>query len=232
VTKPVKGLKAATSSIPIVFTNVTDPVGSGFVETLSRPGGNITGFTDMDPAIAGKWVELLKEVAPHIKHAAMMFNPETAPFAKPYFRAFEDAGQQYGLPTRYATVESKEQYPTIIEGCSQPPLTGLVVIDDGLFNRNKELVIRLAAEHRVPAIYNHAAYVTAGGLISYGIDIMALYRQSVSYIHRILSGEKPSDLPVQLPTKYLMTVNTKAADALGIKLSANILAQADYLVER
>lgn len=230
-TLAVKGLAAAASSIPIVFTNVTDPVGSGFAETLPRPGGNITGFTDMDPAIAGKWVELLKEVAPRIEQVAMMFNPETAPFAKPYFRAFENAGQQYGLSIRYATVETKDQYPATIQRCSQPPLTGLIVIDDGLFNRNKDRVIGLATEHRVPAIHNHAAYVRAGGLISYGVDIVALYRQTMSYIHRILSGEKPGELPIQMPTRYLTTVNTKAAEAIGIRLSASLLARADDLVE-
>jgi putative ABC transport system substrate-binding protein len=226
-------LMAATKTVPIVFANVTDPVSSGLVASLARPGGNVTGFTDGDPAIAGKWVQLLRELVPDLRTVVMIHSQKgVGPYLAQYKAAFEDTAVHLGLTRRAENIEAVADYASVLDRCGREGRCAAVMVDDAMFAGNTGEVVRLAQAHKVPAIYTNQGYViTSGGLIAYGVTLVALYDQAIGYVDRILKGEKPGDLPVQMPTTFNLTVSLKAAAAIGIEVPSSILAQADRVVD-
>jgi putative ABC transport system substrate-binding protein len=232
-TPVVAALQRETRTIPIVFTIVSDPVGSGFVASLPRPGGNITGFVNIEASLSGKWIELLKEVMPRATHAKLMFNPETATYFAFYQRPFEDAARANGVEPIAAPVHGAADIERVFESLRDQPTAGLVLLPDifVLSRGNIDLINSLAIRFRVPTVYPYRYMVAAGGLISYGVDIVDLFRRVPSYVDRVLKGTKPADLPVQLPTKFELAVNLKTAKALGLDVPPTLLAQADEVIE-
>jgi putative tryptophan/tyrosine transport system substrate-binding protein len=232
-TPVVAALQRETRAIPIVFIIVSDPVGSGFVGSLPRPGGNITGFINIEASLSGKWIEMLKEIVPRLTRAALMFNPETAPYFTFYQQPFEAAARSNGIEPITAPVHTAIDIERIIANFDNGPNAGLVVMPDTFMTTrpNVDLVVSLAARNRVPAIYPYRFMVNAGGLISYGIDNTDLFKRAPTYIDRILKGANPADLPVQLPTKFEMAINLKTAKALGIDIPATLLGRADEVIE-
>jgi putative ABC transport system substrate-binding protein len=229
----IAALKRETKAIPIVFVIVSDPVGSGYVESLARPGGNITGFINIEASLSGKWIEILKEIQPRVTRAALMFNPATATYIKFYQEPFEAAARSSGIEPIAAPVQNAADIERVFDQFGNRPDAGLVLPPDVFttVRGNLDLIISLAARTRMPTIYPYRYMVTAGGLISYGIDTIDLYRRAPVYIDRILKGAKPADLPVQLPTKFEMAVNLKTAKALGIEMPPTLLGRADEVVE-
>jgi putative ABC transport system substrate-binding protein len=232
-TPVVAALQRETRTIPIVFVTVSDPVGSGFVASLPRPGGNITGFINLEGSLGGKWMEMLKDIVPGVTRAALMFNPETAPYFAYYKQPFEAAGRIHAVEPTAATVHTAADIERVVASLGERPNSGLVVMPDTFTGtqHNVDLIVALAARHRVPTIYPYRYMVAAGGLMSYGIDPTDLLRRAASYVDRILKGAKPADLPVQLPTKFEMVVNLKTAQALGLNLSREFLLIADEVIE-
>jgi putative ABC transport system substrate-binding protein len=232
-TQAVAALQRETKSIPVVFVVVSDPVGSGFVASLPRPGGNITGFVNIESSLGGKWIEVLKDIVPRVTRASLMFNPETATYSAYYLRPFEAAARSQGIEPMAAPVRNDADIERVIASLGDSPTTGLVSMPDAFTatRRNLDLIVSLAARHRVPTIYPYRFMVVAGGLISYGIDTVDLYRRAPAYIDRILKGTKPADLPVQLPTRFELAVNLKTAKALGIEMPATLLGRADEVIE-
>jgi putative ABC transport system substrate-binding protein len=232
-TPGVAALKRETQTIPIVFVAVSDPVGSGFVESLARPGGNITGFIDVEGSLGGKWIEILKDIAPNTKHAAILFNPKTAPFFSYFVAPFEAAARLVGIEPRSAPVDSAEEIKRVMMESNQTPNSGLALVPDAFLTDKSQLdlIISLAAELRLPAIYPYRHMVAAGGLVSYGIDVTDLYRRASEYIDRILKGAKPEELPVQVPTKFETLVNLKTAKTLGLTIPPTLLSRADEVIE-
>jgi ABC-type uncharacterized transport system substrate-binding protein len=226
-------LQRETKTIPIVFVIVSDPVGSGFVASLPRPGGNITGFINIEASLSGKWIEMLKEVAPQVRRAALLFNPQTAPYFAFYQQPFEAAARSNGVEPIAAPVHSAGDIEHVFESLGGRPDTGVILLPD-IFTTTKinlDAIISFGARTRVPTIYPYRYMVAAGGLISYGIDSADLYRRAPVYIDRILKGAKPADLPVQLPTKFELAINLKTAKALGIDIPATLLGRADEVIE-
>jgi putative ABC transport system substrate-binding protein len=232
-TTPVTAaLKRETSTIPIVFVIVSDPVGAGFVASLSRPGGNITGFINVEDAMGGKWLELLKDIAPAVTRAAIMFNPNTAPGGGNYFfGAMKSAASALGVEASAAPVRSAAEIESTISGLASAPGSGLVISTDSFMTVNRKLIISLAERHRLPTVYPLSVYATDGGLIGYGPDYHDLFRRSAQYIDRVLRGAKPESLPVQVPTKFELAINLKTAKALGLTVPATLLAIADEVIE-
>jgi putative tryptophan/tyrosine transport system substrate-binding protein len=221
-----------TRTIPIVFVAVGDPVGSGFVAGLPRPGGNITGFGDAEQAISGKWLELLKEIAPGIKRVAIMFNPDVAPGGGTYYLpASEAAARSLKVDPIAAPVHSDTEIQSVMASLGREPGGGLVVIPDGFVLVHRGPIILLAARNNVPAVYWDNVFARDGGLLGYGPDRVDLFRRSASYVDRILRGAKPSDLPVQLPVKFEMTLNMNTAKALGLTIPQTLLAIADEVIQ-
>jgi putative ABC transport system substrate-binding protein len=221
-----------TRTIPIVFTVVSDPVGEHFVESLARPGGNATGFTNVESSLTGKWLELLKEVAPGIKRVAFIFNPKLAPGGGSYYtRLIEASAPTFAVTPTVAPVHDAAEIERAIGEFAREPNGGLVVLPDATTLVHRKLVIALADRHRVPAIYAFRIIVMDGGLISYGIDVVDQWRQAAAYIDRILKGAKPAELPVQLPTKFAMDINLKTAKRLGLNVPLLMQQRADELVE-
>jgi ABC-type uncharacterized transport system substrate-binding protein len=232
-TPVVAALQRETKTVPIVFVVVSDPVGSGFVASLPQPGGNITGFINIEASLSGKWIEILKEIMPRIGRAVLMFNPETAPYFAFYQQPFEAAARLSRIETIAAPVHTTADIERVFESLGNRPDTGLVLPPD-VFTATKfnlDLITSLAARTRQPTIYPYRYMVAAGGLISYGIDTVDLYRRASIYIDRILKGAKPADLPVQLPTKFELAINLKTAKALGIDIPATLLGRADEVIE-
>jgi putative ABC transport system substrate-binding protein len=226
-------LQRETKTIPIVFVIVSDPVGSGFVASLPRPGGNITGFINIEASLSGKWIEMLKEIVPQVTRAALLFNPQTAPYFAFYQQPFEAAARSNGIEPIAAPVRSAAEIERVFENLGGRPDTGVVLLPD-IFTTTKinlDVIISLGARTRVPTIYPYRYMVAAGGLISYGIDSADLYRRAPVYIDHILKGAKPADLPVQLPTKFELAINLKTAKALGIDIPATLLGRADEVIE-
>ena len=222
-------VRDTTRTTPTVFVQVSDPVGAGVVQRLTRPGGNLTGFTNFDPSTAGKWLELLKLLAPSITRVAYLFNPNTAPLL--YAKAVETAAPLLSLKSIPAAVHNAVEIERALEQIAREPDSALVVLPD-LFNAtNRQSIIALAARHRLPAVYPFRYFVTSGGLMSYGTELFDTYRQAASYVDRILRGEKPADLPVQAPTKYELAINLKTAKALGLDIPATVYARADEVIE-
>jgi putative tryptophan/tyrosine transport system substrate-binding protein len=232
-TPATAALQPETRTIPIVFAGVSDPVGAGFVASLPRPGGNLTGFIFTEPEMAGKWVELLTEIAPGVKRAAMMFNPDTAPGGGSYFLpSFEGAARSLKVALIAAPVHTDAEFETVIASLGREPGGGLVVMPDGGFMTvHRAPIISLAARNNVPAVYPTPIFSRDGGLLSYGADRGDLLYRAAPYVDRILRGAKPADLPVQAPTKFEMAINLKTAKALGLTFPERLLATADEVIE-
>jgi putative tryptophan/tyrosine transport system substrate-binding protein len=225
-------LSRETRTIPIVFVGASDPVGAGYVESLARPGGNITGFTLYEPSFVGKWLGVLKETAPAVTRVAIMVNPDTAILRGTfYLRAFETAAAMFKVEPMTAKVHSTSDIETAIMVLGQQPHSGLIVAPDTFTLTHTELIVALAAQHRVPAVYGFGRSAAIGGLVSYGPDFLHTVKRSASYIDRILKGEKPGDLPVQAPTKYELVINQRTAKGLGIEVPSMLLARADEVIE-
>jgi putative ABC transport system substrate-binding protein len=220
-----------TKAIPIVFASVSDPVGSGFVASLPRPGGNVTGFINIESSIATKWLGLLKEVAPGISRAVMLLDPDTATHADYYLDPFKAAAPSLGVEAISASVHNMAEVEKVIAAQAREPNCGLIATPSTLLNVNRAQVIALAARHRLPAVYPFRFYAESGGLLSYGSDNLDNYRRAASYVDRILRGTKPSELPVQVPVKYELAVNLKTAKALGLKIRDSFLLRADKVIE-
>jgi putative ABC transport system substrate-binding protein len=232
-TTPVTAaLLRETRKIPIVFVIVSDPVGSGFVETLSHPGGNATGFVNLESSLVEKWVELLKEIAPQVTRTAMMFNPETAPYAGYYMRPFEAAARSFGMEPIGAPVRDDADIERVIARLGRAdPKGGLIIMTDIYTTTRREPINRIAARYGVPAINSTPTTTRDGGLVTYGVDTLDLFRRAASYVDRVLKGAKPGDLPVQVPTKFVMVINVKTATALGLSVAQSLLVRADEVIE-
>lgn len=231
-TTPVMGVLAReTQTIPIVFTFVTDPIGSGFVATLARPGGNISGFTANDPTLGGKWVELLKEIAPRTTHVAVLFNSRTAPQNKFFMPSLHAAASSLTIQASAAGVQTQDAIEGVIAAQARIPGGGLIVLPDAFNRTNRDLIIALTARHDVPAIYDDRPYAESGGLMTYGANRSDEFRHAAEYVDRILKGGKPMDLPVQNPTNFELIINLKAAKALGLDVPLSLQQRADEVIE-
>jgi putative tryptophan/tyrosine transport system substrate-binding protein len=219
-----------TRSIPIVFTQITDPVGSGFVASLAHPGGNVTGFAIAEFSMYGKSLEMLKEVAPQVARVAVLLNPEQAPQAG-MWRAIEAAAPSFRVQVTAADVRDSAEIKRAIDSFASESNGGLIVLPNVPTIVHRGLIMALAARHRLPAVYSFRQFVREGGLISYGPDRLDQYRRAAAYVDRILRGEKPSDLPVQQPTKFELAINLKTAKALGLDVSPMLLGRADEVIE-
>jgi putative tryptophan/tyrosine transport system substrate-binding protein len=223
-------LLQATQTIPVVFAIVADPVGAGYVETLARPGGNATGFTPFEYGVAGKWLELVKEIAPRVTRVAVLRDPAIA--AGPgQFGALQAVAPSLGVELRAVNVRDADEIERSIAGFAQGSNGGLVVTGSAAAAAHRDLIVTLAARHRLPAVYNARLYGEIGGLVCYGADFLDQFRRAASYADRILKGEKPADLPVQAPTKYELIINLKTAKALGLEVPPTLLARADEVIE-
>jgi putative ABC transport system substrate-binding protein len=229
-TAAIAALQRETRSIPIVFAGVADPVLSGLVARLDRPGGNITGFATFEASLGGKWLELLSEIAPGLKRAAIMFNPDTG-LASTYLPLFETAARSLKVAAINAPVHGDEEIEAAVVALGREPGGGLVVRADGFMDAHRASIISAAARNNVPTVYALSEFVRDGGLLSYGVDLVDIYRRAASYVDRILRGAKPADLPVQFPTKFEMVLNRKTATALGLAIPPSILLRADEVIE-
>jgi putative ABC transport system substrate-binding protein len=229
-TPPTAALQRETPTIPIVFTTVGDPVVNGVVARLDRPGGNVTGFGFVEPSFAGNWIELLSEIAPGLKRAAIMFNPDTN-LVSTWMPSFETAARALKVVLIPAPVHSDAEIETAIMALGREPGGGLVALPDVFMQVHRAPVILAAAQNNVPAVCGDSVFARDGGLLSYGINTVDSYRRAATYVDRILRGEKPGDLPVQLPTKFEMVVNLKTAKALGLTVPQSILLRADEVIE-
>jgi putative ABC transport system substrate-binding protein len=229
-TPPTVAVQRETQTIPIVFGNVADPVAQHIVARLDRPSGNITGFAIYEPSLGGKWLELLSEIAPGLKRAAIMFDPDINPISV-YMPSFERAAQSLKVVPIIAPVHGDGEIETAITALGRRPGGGLVVLAGGLMFAHRAPIISAAARNNVPAVYNLSAYATDGGLLSYGVDPVDTFRRAATYVDRILRGAKPGDLPVQFPTKFEMVVNLNTAKALGLTVPQSILLRADEVIE-
>jgi putative ABC transport system substrate-binding protein len=230
-TPVLRSLRQATSSIPIVFVAVNDPVEQGFVSSLAHPGGNITGFALVDFQMVGKWLEMLKEAAPSVTRAVLMFSPDTSPQYYLYLRSFEAMPRSITVEVTAAPVRDTTEVEKTIAELGREPGGGLIVAPDAFTLVHHQLFIRLAQQHRLPAVYMYRTYAAEGALISYGPDPYDLFRRSASYVDRILKGAKPADLPVQQPTKFELAINLKTAKILGLEIPPMLLARADEVIE-
>ena len=231
-TPATAALQRETRAIPIVFVIVSDPVGSGFVAGLPRPGGNITGFTNVEAALGGKWLEMLKEIAPRVRRVAIMFNPDTAPSGGAYFLgSFEAAARSLAVESITARVRSDAEIEAEIASLGSEQ-TGLVLMPDSFMQVHQGTVISLTARNNVPAIgADLPGFAKEGGLLSYGASFSDIFRRAASYVDRILRGANPGDLPVQAPTKYELAINLMTAKALGLEVPPTLLARADEVIE-
>ena len=232
VTTPVTGvLVRETQTIPIVIVTVADPISSGFVTNLGRPGGNITGFALYEPGMGGKWLELLKRIAPGVTRVALLFNPATSVPVKFYMSSIEAAATSFAIQASTAPVHAADEIEGVIAALAGNPGAGLIVMPDLFNTTNRDLIVALAARYRVPAIYFFRSFADSGGLISYGPDFAEQYPPAAGYIDRILRGEKPADLPIQMPTKIELVINLKTANVLGLNVPLGLVNAADELIE-
>jgi putative tryptophan/tyrosine transport system substrate-binding protein len=225
----VAPIQQATRTIPIVFTNVADPVGAGIVQSLARPGGNATGFTNFEYSMSGKWVELLKQIAPHVRRAAVLRDP-TAAAGIGQFAAIQGVAQSLGVELTPVAARDTAELERSMAAFARSANSGMIVTAGGTGFR-RDLIIRLASRHKLPAVYPFRYYAKDGGLISYGPDTLDPVRRATEYVDRILKGEKPADLPVQAPVKYELAINLKTAKALGLEVPPTLLARADEVIE-
>jgi putative ABC transport system substrate-binding protein len=226
----VAALQAATRTVPIVFAHAVDPVGAGFVDSLARPGGNATGFTLFEYSMSAKWLELLKEIAPRVTRVAVLRDPAAAA-GTGQLGAIQSVAPSFGVELNPVNLRDSSEIERVVTAFARSPNGGLIVTASPLALLHRELIVKLAARHEMPAVYNLRSFVTSGGLISYGPDIVDNYRRAAGYVDRVLKGEQPADLPVQAPTKFELVINLKTAKALGIEVSANMVARADAVIE-
>jgi len=218
-------------SIPTIFANVVDPIGSGFVASLARPGGNVTGFTLVESSIVGKWLELLKEIAPRVNRVAFLFQPAAAPYAQYYLDVFKAAAPSLGIAAIPAPINKTSEIEPVIAEQARDQNGGLILMPDTFLLVHRAEITSLAARYALPALYPYSNYTKAGGLVSYGYDLLDNYRRAAIYADRILRGTKPSELPVQLPVKVQLTVNLTTAKALGHNVPSSFLLRADEVIE-
>ena len=219
-----------TRTIPLIFTMVTDPIGNGFVASFPRPGGNVTGFVVMEPAIASKWVELLKEIAPRVNKATVLFHPAST-YAENYLAAAQAAGRAFGIEVIAAPVRNKFELEAAVSARAREPNGGFIVVPDGFTDPHRVEITSLAARHRLPAVYGYRFFAALGGLLSYGINLTDNFSRAATYADRILRSEKPADLPVQAPNKYMLTINLKTAKELGLDVPLLLQQLADEVIE-
>jgi putative ABC transport system substrate-binding protein len=230
-TPPTASMLQQTRTIPVIFVIVADPVGSGFVQNLARPGGNATGFTVMEPTIAGKWVELLKEIAPRVNRAALLFNPATTPYADIYLNPFKAAAASFALEGIAAPVHDVSELESVVAAQARGLNSGLIVMPDGFLNVHRAETVSLAARYRLPAVYPWRFFAELGGLLSYGSEQRDLFRLAATYVDRVLRGANPSELPVQAPIKFELVINLKTAKALGLNVPLELQRRADEVIE-
>ena len=230
-TPTTTALLQQTRTVPIIFVNVIDPVGSGLVASLPRPGGNVTGFTLMEPTMVGKWLELLKEVAPRVTRVAFLFNPATAPYADYFLSPFKAAAASFAVAAISAPVRDASEFESVIAAQAREPNSGLITLPSAFMNVHRTEITSLAAHHRLPAVYPFRFYAELGGLLSYGNDFLDNYRRAATYADRILKGAKPSELPVQAPVKFELVINLKTAKALGLDVPMHLQQRADQVIE-
>jgi len=230
-TPAVAALVKETNTIPILFVNIVDPLGRGFVSSMARPGGNVTGFLNFEFSMGGKWLETLKQIAPAVKRAALLFDPDTAPFAESFVRVVEDAAPSFDIEPIATVARNDSELERTVADFAAKPAGGLIILPDTFTTGHRDLIVTLAARYRLPAVYPLRVFAASGGLISYGVDNLDMWRRSASYVNRILRGEKPADLPVQAPTKYELTINLKTARAIGFDVPPTLLALADEVIE-
>jgi putative tryptophan/tyrosine transport system substrate-binding protein len=220
-----------TRTIPIIFANVSDPVGSGFVAGLPRPGGNVTGFIDMEGSIAGKWLELLKEIAPRVTRVAFLFNPATAPFFEYYLNPFKAAAVSFVVEAIAAPVRDASELESVVAAHAREPNSGLIVTPEAFMNVHRAEVTSLAARYHLPAVYPRRFFAELGGLLSYGNDQSDNFQRTATYVDEILKGAKPSELPVQVPVKFELVINLRTAKALGLEVPFLLQQRADEIIE-
>jgi putative ABC transport system substrate-binding protein len=230
-TPVMTALREQRRAVPIVFTQVTDPVGEGLVQNLAHPGSHFTGFTSFEFSIGTKWLETLKQVAPHVTRVALVFNPQTAPFADLFWRPIEAVARSFAVVPSQVGPLTFAELEHIIDVFAREPNGGLIVLPDVSTVNYRDGVIGLTARHRLPAVFPERIFATSGGLLSYGSDVSDIFRRAAGYVDRILKGEKPADLPVQAPTKYELVINLRTAKALGLTVPPTLLARADEVIE-
>jgi putative tryptophan/tyrosine transport system substrate-binding protein len=230
-TPSVKAVLRASRTVPIVFTQVTDPVAQGLIESLNQPGRSLTGITLFEREIGSKLMQVLKEIAPRTTRVAVIFNPDTAPYYKLYMGAIEVAAASFAMKAFEAPAHDRAEIETVLSALIGEPTVGVIPIPDVFTVANRDLIIALSARYRLPAIYPFHFFVADGGLISYGVDLSDMQRRAAGYVDRILKGAKPTDLPIQLPTKYELVINLKTAKALGLTIPSSLLARADEVIE-
>ena len=230
-TPATAAMRQQTNTIPIVFAMVGDPVGSGFVASLSRPGGNLTGFTPIENSLGGKWVELLKEVAPRVARVAMVFDPAMAPFASYYLNPFKAAAATLGMEAMVSPVDDMPALERVVASSAREPNSGLIVMPDAFMIGHHTDITSLVARYRVPTVYPFRIFAEVGGLVSYGSNALDEFRRAASYADRILKGAKPSELPVQTPINFDLVINLKTAKALDLDVPSSIRLRADEVIE-
>jgi putative ABC transport system substrate-binding protein len=224
-------LKRETSTIPVVFVNVVDPIGNGLVASLARPGGNFTGFIHFEPGMAGKWLEMLKQVAPPLARVAILYSDKTLPAHDLYMRAVEAAAASFAILPVATPANDAAEIERAIDAIVREPNSGLIVLPDATPVVNRDLIISHATRKHFPTVYPFGFFVRDGGLMSYGVDAIDRYRQAASYVDRILKGAKPADLPVQMPTKFELLINLKTAKVLGLTIPQSLLLRADEVIQ-
>ncbi|HKG82033.1 MAG TPA: ABC transporter substrate-binding protein [Beijerinckiaceae bacterium] len=230
-TPTTTALMQQTRTIPIVFAQAIDPVGSGFVASFSQPGGNVTGFVSMEPTFVSKWLELLKEVAPHVNRVLILFNPITATYAEYFLNPFKAAAAHFNVEAITAPVRDTSEFTSTIAAQARAPNGGLVVMPDTFMNTHRVEITSLAARYLLPAVYPYRIFAEVGGLMAYANDILDNYRRVAMYADRILNGAKPIDLPVQAPVKFHLVINLKTAKTLGLTVPPTLLTTADEVIE-
>jgi putative ABC transport system substrate-binding protein len=230
-TPAVTALSRERPAIPIIFVNVSDPIGSGFIASLPHPGRMITGFMSNEPTLGGKWPELIKEVAPGTVRIGFLFNPNTSPHAEAFMRQAEGAASRIGIKLSATPFQNDADIERTIATLSREPGSGLIVLPEPSTNIRSAIIIELAARYRLPTLYAYRYQATGGGLISYGVDLADSFHDAASYVDRILKGEKPADLPVQAPTKFVLVVNLKTAKTLGLDVPTSTLLRATEVIE-
>jgi ABC-type uncharacterized transport system substrate-binding protein len=230
-TPTTAAMRQQTRTIPIIFANAIDPVGSGFVASFARPGGNLTGFIIVEPTIAGKWVELLKEIAPRVNRVAFLFNPATATYAEYFLKPFKAAAPSFAVEAVAAPIHDTSELESVFAAQAREPNSGLIVMPDAFLNAQRTEIISLEARYRLPAVHSFRFFAEFGGLMSYGVDLPNNFRRAATYVDRILKGAKPADLPVQAPTEYELVINLKTAKALGLDVPWFLQQRADKVIE-
>jgi putative ABC transport system substrate-binding protein len=220
-----------THTIPVIFVQNFDPVGSGIVKSLAAPGGNVTGFTSYQADMASKWLELLKGIAPQVARVSIIYNPQTAPYAGTFLRSIETAGPAFAIQSIAMPIQDAGTIEKAVEASAREINSSLILLPDVTTTVQEKLIVKLAAQHCLPAIYPWRHFVTAGGLMSYAADLPNLWRRAATYVDLVLKGEKPANLPVQQPTKFEFVINLKTAKALGLDIPPQLLARADEVIE-